>query len=71
MDAHESLRGRQALLSVEVSHGPRGERKMFEVPVVIEDVRQVFGRTEYLVAPVGGAGAPQWVNRDRVTLGAP
>lgn len=39
------------------------------IPVRIMDVKQVYGATRYLVAPIGGTGQA-WVEASRVTLPA-
>tara|TARA_R110000764_G_scaffold71822_2_gene147726 strand:+ start:250 stop:453 length:204 start_codon:yes stop_codon:yes gene_type:complete len=36
-----------------------------DVPIIINDVSESFGRINVLVAPVGGAGS-QWVMLDRI-----
>lgn len=36
------------------------------VPVVIKDLREVWGRMDFLVSPVGGSGE-KWVSAERVT----
>lgn len=50
--------GKPALLSIE----------SLKVPVTVRDVRQAYGRTDYLVTPANGMGS-QWVSDARVTLG--
>jgi hypothetical protein len=37
-----------------------------KVPVTVKDAREVWGRTDYLVTPVGGTGE-KWVEQWRVT----
>jgi hypothetical protein len=37
-----------------------------KVPVTVKDARQVYGRTDYLISPVGGSGE-KWVEQFRVT----
>ena len=37
------------------------------VRVRVDDIREVFGRTDYLVSPVAGSGQ-QWVAADRVKV---
>lgn len=37
------------------------------IPVIIKDIRNVFGRTDFQVAPVDGKGLV-WVNSERVTV---
>lgn len=60
MNVRESaaLIGLEALLHVDA----------LRVPVSIDDVKNSYGVTRYLVAPIAGAGS-QWVNADRVTVG--
>lgn len=36
-----------------------------KVPVTVKDARQVYGRTDYLVTPIGGSGE-KWVEEWRV-----
>lgn len=50
---------RQALLHVED----------LQVPVIIHDVRQVYGNVRFEITPVGGIGR-KWVNADRVQISA-
>lgn len=51
-----ALIGTNAIIAVE---------KSLRIEVTILDVRENFGRTEYQVRPLAGAGE-QWVNADRV-----
>jgi hypothetical protein len=37
-----------------------------KVPVTVKDAREVYGRTDYLVTPIGGSGE-KWVEAYRVT----
>ena len=37
-------------------------------PVTIKDVRSSYGRTDFLILPVGGKGE-KWAGADRVTVG--
>ncbi len=43
------------------------DRVPISVRVTVHDVRQVFGRRDYLVEPVAGRGRA-WVSSDRVRL---
>ena len=43
------------------------DRVPISVRVTVYDVRQVFGRRDYLVEPVAGRGRA-WVSADRVKL---
>lgn len=52
------LIGKSALLTTELS---------LTVPVTIADVRQAYGRTDFLIKPVNGSGE-RWVNSERVTI---
>lgn len=58
--------GQHMNLVVDVSQGVG-----WFVPVVVEDVRQVWGEVQYLVAPSDGktrqAGQAVWVKSHRVT----
>ncbi len=36
-------------------------------PVLLTDARVVYGREQFLVAPVGGRGA-RWVSRERLSI---
>jgi len=38
-----------------------------EVPIVVSDARQRWGRTDLLISPCGGEGT-QWVARDSLRL---
>lgn len=38
----------------------------FDVAVIIEDVRKAFGRIDYQIRPVTGAGI-KWVSSDRIS----
>jgi hypothetical protein len=40
------------------------------IPCTIRFVRQVFGRTELLIAPVHGSGE-RWLTKENVTLTTP
>lgn len=63
LSEHQSLIGRRGALSVQCGAGTL----RFEVTVV--DARRVYGRTDYLIAPVSGfATGATWVSADRVTL---
>lgn len=42
----------------------------FKIKVQINDVRQVFGRVDYLVIPIEGEGQ-QWMSEDRITVLSP
>lgn len=53
------LMGRRVLV-------PAGQSPVYWAGV-IEDVREVFGRVDYLVQPVAGEGAA-WVSADRCRL---
>jgi hypothetical protein len=50
--------GKTGLLSTE---------KTLQITVKISDVRQVFGRLDYLVSPANGTGST-WVESSRVTV---
>jgi hypothetical protein len=45
----------------------RGAAPGLAVDVEVRDVREVYGRTDYLVIPVAGRGSA-WVSAERVTL---
>ncbi len=50
--------GKQGLFHVE---------KGFKIVVVIQDVREVFGRLDYSIRPVEGVGS-LWVSSERVLM---
>lgn len=37
-----------------------------KVPVTVKDAREMWGRTDYLITPIGGSGE-KWVEAYRVT----
>lgn len=41
--------------------------KGFKVQVIVQDVRQVFGRIDYCIRPVDGIGN-LWIDSNRVTV---
>lgn len=55
--------GQVGTLSVEVGNAPR-----WRVSVRVVDCRQVWGKTQYQVEPVGSEGSPVWVEEYRVHL---
>lgn len=55
----QEMKGRQALWSVDT----------LKVLVDIRDIRDVFGRIDYLIAPVGGSGE-KWVQKGSLTFTA-
>lgn len=57
--------GQTGTLSVEVSGGHG-----WHVPCEIVDVRQVWGRVQYRVRPVGSVGERVWVESSRVGVTA-
>lgn len=61
-----NLIGRTGLLRIQI--WDRDKEDVFTVPVTIQDAREVFGRVDVLVAPVGGQGE-RWVSAERVTMG--
>ena len=58
--------------TVRMDHTGRGEcgtpGLAWRVPAVVVDVRQVWGRVQYLVRPVGFEGSPVWVERFTVEV---
>jgi hypothetical protein len=57
--------GQTGTVGVDVSGG-----QGWRVPCEITDARQVWGRVQYLVAPVGSAGSAVWVESSRVQVTA-
>jgi|DEB0MinimDraft_6_1074348.scaffolds.fasta_scaffold306049_2 hypothetical protein len=57
--------GKTGTLGVDVSGGAG-----WRVPCEVVDVRQVWGRVQYRVSPVGSEGEPVWVESSRVAVSA-